>query len=261
MKKTTYYQINSVIKTFAVIEALVSDKEVELAALSKRLRMPKTTVHRILLTLGSLGYIKQNPNNTKYLASIKFFEIGRQVVGKMNFMEVAHPYMVQLSIDTGETTNLGILDGLDVICVAKMESRHQLKLDQPIGARHRSYCTAFGKALLAFLPKEERSRLLEKETFIRFTPNTLKSAAAVEEEMEIVREQEYAIDNEEGAKGVCCVGAPIFDDKGKAVAGISIAGPTLRITKKDLLAFSRLVKKAAASVSHALGAPRCHATN
>ena len=253
-EKSRYYQIHSIVKTFGLIEALVSEREVELSHLCRQLKLPKTTVHRILLTLESLGYVKQNPANSKYLASIKFFEIGRQVARRLNFIETAHAHLVTLSEKTGETINLGVLDGVDVVCVDKVESKQQLKQDQPIGARHKAYCTSFGKAILAFLPDEERLRRLPQGTIIPFTPNSLRSARAIEQNLRMVREKGYAEDKEEGTRGVRCVGAPIFDQDGKVVAGISIAGPSLRIRKDQIPRLAKLVKKAAASISEELGA-------
>jgi DNA-binding IclR family transcriptional regulator len=253
-KKPAYYQINSIVKTFGLIEVLVSQNEFELSELCRRLGWPKTTVHRILLTLLSLGYVKQNPRNFSYMASIKFFEIGREVVRKLNFIETAHPHMVILSQKTGETINLGVLDGVDVVCVDKVESQHQLKQDQPIGARNKAYCTSFGKAILAFLAEDERHRVLRKEPITPSTPRSLRTVKAIEKDLKSVRERGYAVDREEGAKGVRCVGAPILDHDGKVVAGISIAGPALRIRGKDIQRLAKMVKQTASSISMALGA-------
>jgi len=253
-KKSSYYQINSIIKAFGLIEILVTQNEFELSELCRCLNLPKTTVHRILLTLESLGYVKQNPGNSRYTASIKFFEIGREVIRRLNFIETAHPHMMKLSEDTGETINLGVLDGMDIVCVDKVESKHQLKQDQPIGARHKTYCTSFGKAVLAFLPEEERHRLLTKESIIPFTPNSLRTVKAIEKDLKSVKERGYAVDNEEAANGVRCVGAPIFGHDGRVVAGISIAGPALRIKAKHVPSLARMVKQTASSISGELGA-------
>jgi len=255
MKKSTYYQTNSIVKAFKLVELLVSKNDFGLAELCGLLKLPKTTVHRMLLTLESLGYVEQNPENLRYMASIKFFELGYKVVQKLNFIEIAQPFMVKLSEKTGETINLGILDGIDIVCVNKVESKHHLKLDQPVGFRHKAYCTAYGKALLAFLSKEVRERLFSEYTISPCTPKSLKTVSDIEENLQRVREQGYAVDNEEGVSGVRCVGAPIFDHDLKVVAGISIAGPTLRIKEENTEHLAKLVKETAALISHGLGAP------
>lgn len=255
MKKTSYYQTHSIVKAFKLVELLVSKNEFGLAELSGLLKLPKTTVHRMLLTLESLGYVEQNPENLHYMASIKFFELGCQVAQKLNFIEIAQPFMVKLSEETGETINLGILDGIDIVCVDKVESKHHLKLDQPIGFRYKAYCTAFGKAVLAFLPEEERGRLFSEHTITPCTSKSLQTVSEIEEDLQGARKQGYTVDNEEGISGVCCVGAPIFDHDLKVVAGISIAGPTLRIKEENIEHLAKLVKETAALISRGSGAP------
>jgi len=254
MKKSTYYQINSIVKAFKLIELLVSKDESELAELCRILEFPKTTIHRMLLTLQSLGYVKQNPQNLRYMASIKFFELGQKVVQKSNFVEIAYPYMIELSEKTGETINLGILDGLDALCVNKVESKHHLKQDQPIGERIKAYCAGYGKAILAFLPKEERARLLSEHAVRRCTLKSSRTVSAIEKNLQRVRKLGYSEDNEEGEIGIRCVGAPIFDRDGKVLAGISIAGPSLRIKDENIPYLANLVMKTAGSISKNLGA-------
>lgn len=254
MKKSSYYQINSIVKAFRLIELLASRKEFELAEICRLLNIPKTTIHRILLTLESLGYVKQNRENLHYVASIKFFELGQRVVQKLNLIEIAHPHMIELSEKTGETINLGVLDSVDVVCIDKVESKQSLKQDQPIGHRHRAYSAGFGKAILAFLPKGERARLFSGHTIFRYTSKSLKTVAAIEKNLQKVREEGYSVDNEEGAVGVRCVGAPIFDHKGNVLAGISIAGPTLRIKEENIPHLAQFAIEAASSISELLGA-------
>lgn len=255
MTKTTYYQINSIIKVFGLIEVLVSKNEFDLSELTSQLNLPKTTVHRMLLTLQSLGYVKQNPQNLRYSASIKFFELGREVMRKSNVLEFAHPHMVRLAAETGETINLGVLDGLDVVCIHKVESRYYLRQDQPIGTRTKAYCTSFGKAMLAFCPEQDRRQLYSQEALVRCTPNSLQTREAIEEELKLVRAKGFAVDNEEGVLGVRCVGAPILDHEAKVVAGLSIAGPALRIGEDDIPRLAELVMEAATAISRSLGYP------
>ena len=206
----------------------------------------------MLLTLSSLGYVKQNPKNAFYSASIKVFELGSEVLKRFNFTELAHPFLVELSEKCGETINLGILDGVDMIYVDKIDSKHHLRFDEPVGFRTKAYYSAFGKSCLAFLSKEERAWLFSQHAIIPCTPKSLKTVDAIEKSLQRVREQGYAVDNEEVIVGVRCVGAPLFDQNGQVIAGISIAGPTSRIKKTNIPHLANLVMEAAASISKVL---------
>ena len=253
MGKAAYYQIKSIVKAFRLIELLVTKNEFQLAELCRLLKSPKTTIHRMLLTLESLGYVQQNPQSLGYMASIKIFELGGKVAQNLNLIQIAKPLMIKLSEKTGETINLGILDGTDVICIDKVESKQHLKIDQPIGYRTKAYQTGMGKAILAYLSEEERAGLFAKHTVSTGTSKSLKTISAIAENLKKVREQGYAVDNEEYIIGVRCVGAPIFDHNSKVVAGLSIAGPALRIKERNIGSLAKLVTETAAFISNGLG--------
>jgi len=253
MGKSAYYQIKSIAKAFRLMELLVTRNEFQLAELCRLLKFAKTTTHRMLLTLESLGYVQQNPRSLGYMASIKIFELGEKVTQNLNFIQIAKPFMIELSEKTGETINLGVLDGIDVICVDKVESKYDLKIDQSVGSRAKAYRAALGKAILAYLPAEERKMLFSKHTIVMATPKSLKTIDAIEENLQKVREQGYSVDDEEGNIGVRCVGAPIFDNGSKVVAGLSIAAPSLRMKEENIESSARLVKQTAAFISNRLG--------
>ena len=255
MGKAPYYQIKSIVKAFRLMELLVTKNEFQLAELCRLLKSPKTTVHRMLLTLKSLGYVQQNPQSLGYMASVKIFELGGKVAQNLNLIQIAKPLMIKLSEKTGETINLGILDGTDIICIDKVESKQHLKLDQPIGSRAKAYHTGLGKAVLAYLSEGDRARIFSNHTITLGTSKSLKTVSAIEKDLERVREQGYSVDNGEYITGVACVGAPVFDHNSKVVAGLSIAGPALRINERNIESLAKLVKETAALISKELGIP------
>lgn len=163
MKNTKYYQINSIVKVFKIIETLVLRREWDLAELAYQTGIQKTTVHRMLLTLRSLGYVEQNPKNKRYAGSTSFFEIGCKVIKRLDYIKVAHPYLVDLSEKTEETINLCVPDKLDMIVMDRIESTYTLKQDTRLGGRFKSYCSAGGKAVLANLDKPQRDELFVNE--------------------------------------------------------------------------------------------------
>ena len=255
VEKPTYYQINSIVKTFKLIELLVSKREFDLAEINRLLQFTKTTTHRILLTLKSLGYVEQSKETLRYRASMRFFELGWKMMQNINLIEIAHPFMVELSQVTGETVNLGVLEGLEIICVDKAENKHHvLRQDQPTGSRSKAYCTAFGKAALAFLPREKVERFFSADPIVPSTAKSLKTLKEIQKNLQKVRELGYSVDDEEFADGIRCVGAPIFDHNGEVVAGLSVAGPSLRIKKTDVQYLAKLVMETTATISKKLGA-------
>lgn len=239
-------------KTFRLIELMVTKDEWSLSELSCLSMYPKTTIHRILLSLEEMGYVEQNPQNRSYGATIRLFEVGSKVIRTLDFVEVAYPFMLELSNITGESINLGVLDGLDVICLRKAESKHYLRLDQPLGHREKAYFTAFGKAILAHLPYDERSKLFSGHIITPRTSKSLRTVAEVEEDLKMVKIRGHSIDKGEAVEGVSCVGAPIFGRDSKVLAALSIAGPTSRV-EKNLEYFGKLVAETAAYISGNLG--------
>ena len=165
----------------------------------------------------------------------------------------AQPYLDELREMVGETTNLVVLDGNEVVYIAQSESTKLLKLFTQLGAKVPFYCTGGGKAILAYQPKKVQDMVLSNTNFIKYTTNTLSDMEQLKKEFDIIRKQGYAIDNEEREDGVTCIAAPVFDCYGEAVASVSVSGPTYRLKEKDFSAIIRNVKEVAKKLSMHLG--------
>ena len=253
MKEESYYTIGSVAKVFRIIELLVTKKEFELKKLAQLLDMQKTTVHRMLLTLQDLGYVRQNQQNRNYQATIKFFELGQNVIRNIQLIDIARPHITDLSKKIDENINLGILDGIYAVCVDRVEGQNPLKVDQPVGSRYPAYFSAYGKAILAFLPDDQRTQIFVGHKIVRITEKTYRTMTALENDLKRIKERGYALDNEETVVGVRCVGAPIFSHTGRVVAGVSIAAPALRLDKKKQVLYAQALIKTASLISKDLG--------
>lgn len=253
MVKQKYYEIGSIVKVFKIIEILVTESEFEVRELCKLSELPKTTVHRMLLTLQDLGYVSQNPKKRLYRATTKFFELGQSIMRNSSIIDIAHPHMIDVAMEAGESVNLAILDGLDAVCIDKVEGQNPLKVDLPIGSRYPAYFSGYGKANLAFMSEKERADLLKDIIIVPPTDKSLKTVKAIEKDLEKVRSQGYALDNEEGMIGIRCIAAPIFNHNKDVVAGISIAMPVSRFGKKKIPDMAKIVMKAAVKISEELG--------
>lgn len=222
--------VQSVQRAGLLLEAL-ADKEPELriAELSKRTGLSQSTVHRLLGTLYNLNLVDQNSNNHKYRLGLKLFELGSSVVNKIDIVQLAIPYMEELSKKYNEAINLAKLDKDEIVYIHKIESSTTLKLDLKLGSRHPAYCTGLGKVLLAYLREDELNSYLERVKLKKFTSNTITHQEKLKEELILIRQQGYAFDNEEYVRGVCCLAAPVRDYTNKVCAALSIAIPSVRL--------------------------------
>ena len=245
-------RIKSIDKALDLLEFLSgNESEIGITEVSKKLSMGLSTVHRILTTLKSRGYIIQNQKTSKYRLGIKLFELGCEVQSAKHLVKLIEPYLLQLSTSTNETSNLAILEVKDVVYLAKCESSEVLTTNIKIGTRLPAHCTALGKAILAYLPDSEFNLLYQvNEPIISLTSKSISSLDELEKELNNVKEQGYALDREEYKIGINCVGVPIFVRNGEAMAAISITGPASRFTtdkmedaKNKLMIVSKEISK------------------
>jgi len=254
MKKEKYFQINSIIKVFNILETLVMRDEWELNELAKATELPKTTVHRMLLNMQSLGYVDQVPRSRRYTATTKIFELGCVVIRKKSVLSTARPIMEDMSFHTKETVNFSVPDGIYMILLDKVDSIHfALKEDTPLGGRYLSYLSASGKAVLSQMRNEEIYELFADHKFEPQTPNSISGIKELIKHLEKTRAQGYSEDNEEYALGLRCIAAPIFDHTGKVIAGMSITAPTVRFTDDKLPEIVDILKRGVADISSRMG--------
>ena len=250
-KKGTILQ--SVDHALAVLESFdTANPELGVTALSGRLKLAKSTVYRLLSTLVARGYAYQNPATGKYRLGLKAFEVGSLAVSQLTVREVALPILEKLRDATKEAVHLGVRDGEAVIYIDKIETPHAMRMYSRTGRRAPLHCTALGKVLLAFAPAAEAARLLRRG-LRRYTPNTITDPDVLGKELGKIREDGYALDEEEFEEGLKCVAAPLWDYTGVVVASAGIAGPHIRITSDRLLDLIGVVRETAGEISVRLG--------
>lgn len=245
--------LQSVDHALAVLETFdAATPELGVTALSTRLKLAKSTVYRLLTTLAARGYVYQNPATGKYRLGLKAFEVGSLAVGQLTVREAALPSLERLRDLTKETVHLGVRDGDAVIYLEKIETPHSIRMYSQIGRRAPLHCTALGKVLLAFAPAGESARFLRRG-LRRYSPNTLTDPDVLNKELAQIREQGYALDNEEFEEGLRCVAAPLWDYTGTVVASAGIAGPHIRVTPDRLPDLIKVVREITGEISARLG--------
>ena len=227
--KKPYYFIGSLEKASKILKLLAEFNELSVSEIARKLGMHRSAVHRFLATLKSLGFLDQS-ENSNYRLSFMLFELGIKATNRLEVRQIIHPFLVDLRTRHEETANLGVVDGLDLIYIDKVESTHLLRMDLAIGCRVPSYCTALGKTILANRSENELEELFRGAKLQRRTPNTFQGLRELLRHLYEIRQRGYAIDNEENCVGIRCLAVPIFDYTEKCMAAISLAGPTVRMT-------------------------------
>jgi DNA-binding IclR family transcriptional regulator len=243
----------AVATALTILEQLSASPELGVSELARRLQTGKSSVYRLLNTLASKGYVDKNPDTDRYRLTYRLFLLSSQAAGRYGVKEVATPVMQALAQQVEEAVNLGILEQDRVVNLLKIEGPHhvRLHLDAPGGVF--AHATALGKSLLAALGPEETRRRLPGPKLTCLTPRTLPTLAALNRELVRVRERGYAVDDEECSAGIRGVAAVVRDRHGDALAAISIAGPTFRMTDKRIRELAPLLAGATAEVSRRLG--------
>jgi IclR family transcriptional regulator, KDG regulon repressor len=240
-------------KTLDILETIKSrESGFKLADLARTVELPKATVYRILTTLEGRGYLDRAADGSYRMAK-KLFDLQRSESAEQILNRVAQPIMDRVVDATKETVNLGILDAGDVVVINTVESPQAVRMSSKIGNRRHLHTTALGKIFLAGLPEKEFLRLIKMKGLPRLTENTLTTQAAVIAEINRVRKQGWAMDNQENEIEGRCIGASIHTTDGRVLAALSISGPVFRMDMARAKSLVPQLKQFCAEISEALG--------
>ena len=224
----------------------------QLRNISEQTGLNKSTAYRFLAHLEKAGYLVRDLTGA-YLIGPRLVRLGANSTYQSTICKVGHPLLEALWRKTGETVNLAVLDGSEVLYLDVLESPHHFRLSSQAGMRRPVNCTALGKTILAWLPPSSRDEVLAHCTFERRTPHSIAHPAELLAELGRVQRRGYALDNEEVEPGASCVAAPIFDSSGFITASISVSGPVTRMSRSRISDIAASVKSAAAEISRLLG--------
>ena len=241
-------------RVFAVLEELATEKSgIGVTALSLRLELHKSTVHRLLNALVSLGYVEKSHGTSKYQLGLKLIELTSLHINKLELKTEAAPLLRELLKITGQPIHLATMMQKDAVYIDKVESINSLRMYSQIGRRLPLHCTAVGKCLLSGLSVEELDIFIDTLELKKYTSNTLINKADLIAELQIVKIRGWAIDDEEFERGIRCIGAPLFDYRGKVMAAISTSGPFGDVSIKKDGEFAKDVVDIAQKISYRMG--------
>ncbi len=233
-----------------------------IADIADELGISRSTTHRYVITLFALGYLKQDASR-RYRLGLRVTDLGMSALNATGLREHARPYLQELREETSYTVNLAVLDGTEIVYVDRARSfrRGQSEIDLGLapGSRLPAYCTAMGKVLLANLPEREQSELLASMKLTRHGPNTITSKNALRVELEQIREEGFAVNDQELAEGLHAIAVPVRCDSREVAAAVNLAAHTSMITLAELVdALGPHLLSTADRISAGLGYRRDH---
>jgi len=254
-KEKSEYIIQAVSHALDLLEQFHDEvDELGVTELSKRLKLHKNNVFRLLATLESRNYIEQNKVTENYRLGLKTLELGQTFIKQMGLLRQSRPVLEALVKECNETTYVAILKEAHIVYLDVVETDLTVRVVPRVGARLPAYSTAAGKVQIAYMTDEELESYLPTKEMKRFTPKTLVDREELKKHLKVIAEQGYAIDDEEMDVGVKCVGAPIRDYTRRIIGAVSISGPSMRFTderlQKELIP---LVIRSGEEISHKLG--------
>lgn len=246
--------VHHALQLFEVFRTSYKQEEFGVTELSKTLGLHKNNVFRLLATLSSCGYIEQNPATENYRLGIGIFNLGQKFINKLGFLKLARPFMEKIVTEVREAVYIGILRDSSVIYLDIVEVDHPVRVVSRVGKDVPAYCTAIGKVQLAYSSEEETNRIYMGARLKKYTEYTITSLPELKKHLKEVALNDYAIDNQEFEKEVCCMAVPVKDYQGVPVAAISVAGPSYRMSRDRLMdEILPVARKYAREISKRLG--------
>lgn len=223
------------------------------AEIAKLLDLPIGTASGLIYTLKANNYLDQNPANRKYRLGLKLAERAAVLLDQLDLRKVAAPYLEEIRDWCGESVNMAVRDGNEVVYIERMFGNHSLGIRSELGRRGSLHSTSLGKAILSFLPENEKQQTLREYVYYPVTLHTITDKKKFLNELETIYQRGYAVDEQENEIGGRCVGAPILDRFGYPIAAISISVPIQRFPENDVARYGNKLIKTAQIISQKMG--------
>jgi len=247
-------EIQSVRKAIRLLEELgKASSGFGVLELARTLEMDKSSVSRLLRTLEQSEIVTQDTGSRRYALGLGLAALGQKALRRLNVHELALPVIRQLADATGERAHLAVLAQSRALYMEQAEPPRGIGIETPVGTLAPLYCTALGKALLAFQPPEKREALLSELVFEPYTRRTITELSVFVLHLETVIRNGIAVDDEEFSIGIRCMAAPVFDHAGQVCGAIGFSGPSPRVNDERMQLWGDLIVREAAQLSRKLG--------
>ena len=239
-------------KALDVLDAVASHgRPVRFSDVLETSPYPKATLYRFLQTLTHQGMLNYDPDRQTYSIGMRLVRLAHAAWSQSSLAPLARPYIDELARKTGETVHLAQIDVGQVLYVDKRNAARPVEMFSQAGKVGPAYCTGVGKAMLAFLPEDALENALSRQSFHRFTPQTLDTRARLLHELEAIRRRRYAFDREEHEPGIICCAVPILTRAGRVLGALSVTSTTTRSSLDALEAQSATITDCATQIAAA----------
>lgn len=244
---------SAILRAMRVMEVIASSPvPPQLAEVCKAVGLPKPTVFRILATLELAGLVGREPGSKRYHCGPRLNALAGEVLLNSPVRAARHAILEELVEQTGETCNLTIPNGSSVMYLDRVETAWPLRIALAAGSRVPLHASASGKLFLAHMQKRSRERFVRQSPLVRHTQKTLTDPRILGDELERIREQGYATDDEEYLAGICCLAVPVHDADGRVVAALAMHSPVPRLPLAEAMQFLPAMQAAAEAVAQTL---------
>ncbi|ASY65431.1 Negative regulator of allantoin and glyoxylate utilization operons (plasmid) [Sinorhizobium sojae CCBAU 05684] len=227
-----------------------------LTSLSERTGMAPSTVHRLLTSLAGHGMVTHDGDTGTWTIGVKAFAIGNAFLRFRKLGAISRPFLQHLMEESGETANIGIEDNGEVVFISQVESHAPMRAFFRPGRRGPIHASGIGKAILSTWSDTEIANAFNDRPLAHFTDRTLDALPALMVNIKEIRDRGWSLDDEEQTLGMRCIAAPIFNEYGEAIGGISVSGPTVRIDDEKLASLGPVVRRTADELTCAIGGHR-----
>ncbi len=247
--------VPAVTRALDVLELfLESDGTLSAPEVTRRLQLPRTTVHELLTTLAARSYLVTVPEQPgRYRLGVRTYQLGSRYAEQLDLAAEGQQVAREVAETCGETVHVAILEDTEVIYIAKVDSTHAVRMVSAAGRKLPAHCTAVGKLLLAALPEAELDARIEGRALAAMTGHSITDPAELRAALAVARKRGVAVEHRESNPDVSCVAAPVRDRSGRVVAALSISVPVIRWSEEREDELARLAAGGADALSGRLG--------
>lgn len=245
--------VQSVDRAISILEILSQRGEAGVSEIALEIAVHKSTAFRLLGALESRGLVEQAEDRGKYRLSFGIIRLAGGVAARLDLTQQGRPVCRRLAEEIGETVNLAVLRSPYAVNLDQVRGPSAVTAQNWVGQLTPLHATSSGKVLLAYLDDRHRAQLIDAAGFEKYTPNTITSADALQEQLDEVRHRGYAVAVEELETGLNAVAAPVRSYDGEVVAAVSASGPAYRFGEENLHELAQVLIAGAEDISHRLG--------
>ena len=220
--------------------------------ISRKLGIPKSSASYILRTLERRGYLRRHAESGRYRLGLKILSLGGDAQANLDIADVALPFMRALEEKIHMTVHLAVLDQGEAVYIEKVEAPGFFKVNTWVGRRMFLHSTSVGKCLLAWLPKQEAETIVKQQGLKKRTPKTITTMTRLFADLERVKDEGHAVDDQENSLGARCLGSPVFDVAGNVIAALGASGTLTQVDETSMPRLAEAVKETARRISRQL---------